>query len=276
MINTLKHLAYTLRCSEQEILYVASHSNDYYYHFKKTKKKFGEPQQNPDGSVRYRELYPSKNSLKKIQERIAALLGQIPLPDYHYGSVKGKNNIDNALKHIDGKYFLNIDLRNFFYGISHHQVFRMFRHYKFSPTIARLLTQLTTYHGTLSQGVPSSPVIANLVFIQTGDELSLMANRTGLSFTAYLDDLVFSSQSSFKELIPLIITTIKSGKFRLNHRKISYRTHKPEVTGIFIHNKRLLVNDILRKNALKKINTKRYIDRIEHVNSTLISIHGKS
>ncbi len=276
MINTIKHLAYALRCSEHEIIYVASHSNEYYYHLRKPKKKYGEDQINPDGTPRHRELYPSKKSLKKIQERIAVQLQKIPLADYQYGSEKGKSNIDNALTHIYGKYFLNIDLRNFFSGITHHQVFHMLRGYKFSPTVARLLTQLTTYHGSLSQGAPSSPIIANLVFMQTGDRLNTIATEHNLTFTTYLDDLIFSSKFDFKGLLPSILTTVKSGRFHLNHRKISYRIYKPEVTGIFIQNERMFVNDILKKNASKKNLTKRYIDRIETANRALDSLYNKS
>jgi hypothetical protein len=53
----------------------------------------------------------------------------------------------------------------------------MFCDYKFSPEVARILTQLTTYKGRLPQGSPTSSTNANLVFVKTGKNLDLFVRK---------------------------------------------------------------------------------------------------
>ncbi|MEP7377794.1 MAG: reverse transcriptase family protein [Chitinophagaceae bacterium] len=262
MINKPKHLYYALRSSKKELQSLTENIDSYYYYFKKAKRKYGDNQQD-NGVIRYRDLYPSLGRLKQIQQRVNIFLQQIKLPEYVYGSVKGRNNIHNALAHLGNKYFLAVDLKNFFPNINHHQVFQMFRYYNFSPTVSHILTKLTTYKGRLPQGAPTSPVIANLVFTQIGLQLYEMADNNNITFTAFLDDLEFSSLCDFKNLIQEILQKIKSGGFYLHHKKISYKEKGPEVTGLLITDKGLTVNSIIRKRA--KINpfTMHYLTRVE-------------
>jgi len=167
MINTLKHLSYILGSSAKELLYIIANIDQYYYNHQLPKKKYGEDQRDEKGNIKLRNLCISRYPLKRIQKRIHSFLLQIKLPEYAYGSIIGKNNILNARQHINNKYFFSADLKDFFPNITHHQVFRMFMKNNFSPPVSRILTQLTTYKGGLPQGPPSSPIIANLVFVKT-------------------------------------------------------------------------------------------------------------
>lgn len=262
MITKPKHLYYALRSCKEELQNLTENIDSYYYYFKKANRKYGKIQE--DNSVPCdRHLYPSLGRLKQMQERINILLQQVKLPEYVYSSAKGKNNIDNALAHWGNKYFLAVDLKNFFPNITHHQVFQMFSYYGFSPTASHSLTKLTTYKGTLPQGVPTSPSIANLVFTQTGLQLNELAKNNNITFTTFLDDLEFCSLSDFKNLIPEILQKIKSGGFYLHHKKINYKEKRPEITGLLITDKGLTVNSIIRKRA--KINpfTKHYLTRVK-------------
>jgi RNA-directed DNA polymerase len=272
MVNKPKHLYYVLRSSKEELQNLTENIDSYYYYFKKAKRKYGNKQED-NGVIRYRDLYPSFGRLKQIQQRINIVLQQIKLPEYAYGSVKGKNNILNALAHMGNKYFLAVDLKNFFPNITHRQVFQMFRYYNFSPTASHILTKLTTRKGSLPQGAPTSPIIANLVFTQMGLQLDKMAKNNNITFTAFLDDLEFSSTSDFKNLIQEILQKIKSGGFYLHHKKISYKEKRPEVTGLLITDRGLTVNSIIRNRA--KINpfTMQYLTRVkEAVQPTYITI----
>src|SRR5438552_9994165 len=118
MINTIKHLCYVLRSSEQELSYITNNIDRFYYYTKRPKMKYGEYQRDNKGKIKFRDLCISRNSLKKIQERIHHLLRQIKLPEYAYGSVKKKNHILNARQHINNKYFFSSDLKDFFSNIN--------------------------------------------------------------------------------------------------------------------------------------------------------------
>jgi len=233
MINTVRHLAYKLKSSEKELFAIINNIDDHYTYKQVPKTKYG-AFQFEHNDIRMRDLYITYGPLKRIQQNINLLLQKTQLPYYAFGSVKGKNNILNAREHIGNKHFLSVDLKDFFTNIRHRQVFQMFIREKFSPTTARILTQLTTYQGKLQQGPPSSPIISNLVFLDTGYLLQDLARAYNITFTTYLDDLQFSSKKDFKPLIHDILTIVKAGSFYLHHKKIKYQTKDPEVTGVMV------------------------------------------
>jgi RNA-directed DNA polymerase len=261
MINTIKHLVYLLRTSKAELLYILNNIDKYYYDKKQPKIKYGQPQKDGE-EILYRYLTPSRFPLKKIQQRINLLLQGIELPEYAYGGVRNSNNILNAKRHIENKYFFSADLKNFFPNITHHQVFRMFMHNKFSPTVARILTQLTTYRGGLPQGAPTSPIISNLVFVETGNKLFERTKHLYITVTTFYDDLTFSSKDDFKIIIPDLLEIIKTGKFFLHYKKLKYKTRQPEVTGVVIDKNKLWPVASMKKRAEKNIFIARYIKSI--------------
>ena len=252
MINKLKHLSCILGFSEYDLSIIVDNIDKFYYSHTKPKMKYGEFQRDKRKKIKYRKLCSSRYPLKKIQQRIHALLLQIDLPEYAYGGVVGRNNILNARQHTNNKYFFSADLKDFFPNINHHQVFRMFRQNGFSPTVSRVLTQLTTYRGCLQQGPPSSPIIANLVFVETGKRLQKTIKDQSITFTSFYDDLSFSSKKDFKHVTKDILQIVKSGEFYINHKKVSYKVAHPEVTGTVIHKNKLL--PVLKMKGRAKTN----------------------
>lgn len=266
MIYTDKHLAHRLRSSREELYRIPNDIDSYYYSKIQPKEKYGSYQVDEKGRLRYRKLCVSRSHLKSLQKKINNLLQTIQLPHYAYGSVKERSNILNALQHVDSQYFFSVDLKNYFPNISHHQVFRMLGKNKFSPGVARILTQLTTYKGGLPQGPPSSPLIANLVFVETGKRLLDAIKAHDIIFTTYLDDLTFSSKKYFKFLIPTLLQIIKEGGFVLNHKKISYKVGKAEVTGIIIYQNKLWPTPEIMEKAKDHPQIKPYIKAIQRAN----------
>lgn len=212
--------------------------------------------------TKMRSLCVSDYPLKVLQKRIDDLLKQIDLPNYVYGSIPGRSNILTAKQHVHNEYFFSVDLKNFFTNISHHQVFEMFRQNKFAPSVARTLTQLTTYKGAVPQGPPSSPTISNLVFVETGNRLFTIAEEHDITFTTYLDDLVFSSKKDFKLLIPSFLQIIRSQGFFLNHKKISYTIGRAEVTGVVIYANKLWPTPFMKEMAKNDQRRTAYINSI--------------
>jgi RNA-directed DNA polymerase len=260
MINTEKHLAYILRSSKEKLTEIMSNANAYYYHLEKPKTKYGDPQRDENNEIKNRILSPSTCQLKYLQKRINHYLQQIQMPDYAFGSVKRKNNILNALQHIDNTYFLSIDLKDYFTRITNEQVFKMFRENGFSSTVSRILTRLTTYQGHVPQGAPSSPIVANLVFKTTGEQLLSLAKFYKITFTSYLDDLTFSSKNDFKSILPEIFSIIKGGCFYLNYKKISYKKYMPEVTGLIVYNKALRIVESMRQKSISDKAYNKYLN----------------
>ena len=242
MIRTLKHLTYTLKTELATINDILADVDSYYISWSKVKtdKDTGLPLTDADGNQRTRQLNSTKIELKRIQKRILALLmSHVEIPTYAFGGVPKKDNIKNAKYHQGNKYIFTTDLRSFFPSISHNSVFEVYCNNGYSPTVARILTKLTTYKHQLPQGVPTSTLLALLAFKPTGDKLYDYALQHNLKFSIFVDDITISSNVDFKHLVPDILDIIVSAGYKISHNKTHYSTKNPIITGIKCQNNRI-------------------------------------
>lgn len=242
MIRTLKHLTYTLKTELATINGILADIDSYYISWSKVKtdKDTGLPLTDADGNQRTRQLNSTKIELKRIQKRILTLLmSHVEIPTYAFGGVPKKDNIKNAKYHQGNKYIFTTDLRSFFPSISHNSVFEVYCNNGYSPTVARILTKLTTYKYQLPQGVPTSTLLALLAFKPTGDKLYDYALQHNLKFSIFVDDITISSKVDFKHLVPEILDIIVSAGYKISHNKTHYSTKNPIITGIKCQNNRI-------------------------------------
>lgn len=246
-----------LREPEERVRFIIEHITQFYDEFKRYKTdKFGNKRKNkPQYVSRYGEYWsriinPPKPELKTIQKRINAyLVEHIQMPNYAFGGVKGKDNIQNARFHKGQKFVFQSDLKDFFPFITNKMVYVMFVENGFSPDVASILTKLTTFKGHLPQGAPTSTTIANLVFKPVGNEIQSIAEREGLRFTTFVDDVTISSQQDFKDVVPDIIETIQPEiprGFKVSHGKTSYKSGITEITGVKMLNNSMTITDKLK------------------------------
>lgn len=277
MIKSKRHLLHVIKVDSNRLEYILTHLDEFYYSFDKTKfnKLTGKPKRDGAGKIKKRTINSSKGDLKSIQSRIYNfLLSNITLPKYFYGGVKGKNNILNARYHQGNKYIFTTDLKSFFPSISNKQVYTTLVNLDFSPNIARIITKLITRNGQVPQGIPTSTLIANLVFRPTGDLILDMASRHHIKFTIYVDDVTLSSAKDFKALVPEFLAILKKSGFGISHDKTFYKTKNPTVTGVVVHNNNLrrlpAYNKIVARlekddNAIKSLTgVKAYLQRIDN------------
>lgn len=242
MIRTLKHLTYTLKTELATINDIIADVDSYYISWSKVKtdKDTGLPLTDANGNQRTRQLNSTKIELKRIQKRILALLmSHVEIPTYAFGGVPKKDNIKNAKYHQGNKYIFTTDLRSFFPSISHNSVFEVYCNNGYSPTVARILTKLTTYKYQLPQGVPTSTLLALLAFKPTEDKLYDYALQHNLKFSIFVDDITISSKVDFKHLVPEILDIIVSAGYKISHNKTHYSTKNPIITGIKCQNNRI-------------------------------------
>ena len=254
MIRTLKHLTYTLKTELATINDILADVDSYYISWSKVKtdKDTGLPLTDADGNQRTRQLNSTKIELKRIQKRILALLmSHVEIPTYAFGGVPKKDNIKNAKYHQGNKYIFTTDLRSFFPSISHNRVFEVYCDNGYSPTVARILTKLTTYKYQLPQGVPTSTLLALLAFKSTGDKLYDYALQHNLKFSIFVDDITISSKVDFKQLVPDILDIIVSAGYKISHNKTHYSTKNPIITGIKCQNNRIKLSQSTYKRISK-------------------------
>lgn len=266
MIKSLPNLYSFLRLDKVALEDITANIDSYYEKRKQPKKKFGRAQKQPNGKIRYRYLMAPRYRLKLVQQRINYALQEFPLPENMYGSICGRNNILNAGQHIGHKYFLTIDLENFFSNIDSRQVYKLFRAYDFSHDTANYLTKLTTLKGSLPQGAPTSPVLANLIIADMVKEIGAFVAPFNITFTNYLDDFSFSSDKSFKKLIPDILSIIKRNYFFPAYKKIHYQIDSCEITGLIVSGGQLKMIPEMRMRAYTDPDLKGYLNQIEKFN----------
>lgn len=258
MIRTLKHLTYILRTELATINDILADIDSYYISWSKIKtdKDTGLPLTDADGNLRTRQLNSTKIELKRIQKRILALLmSHVEIPPYAFGGVPKKDNIKNAKYHQGNKYIFTTDLRSFFPSISHNRVFEVYCDNGYSPTVARILTKLTTYKYQLPQGVPTSTLLALMAFKPTGDKLYDYALQHNLKFSIFVDDITISSKEDFKHLVPEILNIISTSGYKISHNKTFYKTKNPIVTGVKCQNNRIKLPQSIYKRISRYNNS---------------------
>jgi len=219
-----KILGYPLEELLQVIEEIKIHPRKYYYSYQKISTK--------NGKKKVRNIDPSRDKLRDVQNKLnKKILSKIKLPEHIQGSVKGKSNISNAKLHRSKKFHFLTDLSNFFPFVTNKLVFRTLCSCGFSPSVSRVITQLTTFKGHLPQGATTSSTLANLVGLKFDIPIIEICQQNNIIYSRYVDDLTFSSDTDFKHVIEDILKIITSQGFLYSHAKTLYKEGKVEITG---------------------------------------------
>jgi len=225
--------------------------------------------------------------LKMIQKKIKNYLSDINFEDYIFSGVKGKSYVDNANAHTGVKYLYKTDISGFFPSISRNHVYNFFRNeLKTAPDIAEILTNLTTINidfanqenieevniflqkkhincrNHLITGAPTSVLLSYLSNIGMFDKIKKIADKKGVKFTLYVDDLFFSSDKplgrKFQEDVKKIITEYN---YQISEQKCKFHMSRypKRITGVIINKNGDLVipNNLRLKIKMTLINLKK-------------------
>ncbi len=182
--------------------------------------------------------------LKQIQKQLnEIILKKLPLPDCMKGGVSGRHPLAHPCLHVGREVVVTIDIKDCFQSITRAQVFRVWRHsVNCSPTVAHLLTRLTTYWGHLPTGAPTSTMLANLVLVPVVLEVQSIAQERCIRFSQYIDDGAMSGAQLDDSLILEVVRVFSKHGFRIGRKKVKVRRSGSQqmVTGKVV-NKRLSI-----------------------------------
>lgn len=196
------------------------------------------------------------------------------------GFVINKSIVDNAKVHVGNHHVYNLDLKDFFHSFDRNRVKMGFIYEPFNlngerEPLAFLLASLCTHpfevngeiKNVLPQGSPTSPTITNILCKKLDRRLTGLANRFGVKYTRYADDITFSSphniyndedfQSELKRIISEDNRIKTNGKqinigpqlqFNSDKTRLQKSVHRQEVTGLIVNDK---VN--VKKRYVKQI-----------------------
>jgi hypothetical protein len=197
----------------------------------------------------HRLIEAPKPRLRAIQRRLLdEILAGIPVHERVHGFVPGRGVHTFAAGHAGQEVLVSLDLRAFFSSITAARVFRLFREAGYPEPVAHALTALTTTRTPayvlrqapdphraallrqphLPQGAPTSPALANLCAFRLDRRLTGLADRFGLHYSRYADDLAFSGRLDARRIQDLIGYVrrvaaeegfaVHPGKTRIRHR----------------------------------------------------------
>lgn len=224
-IFSLKHLATNAEVKYKSLRDVVERrSPEKYRVFKIQKRSL------PVGSSkRYRMICVPDPQLMKAQRWIVHnILAEARTHDASVAYKAKANIVDAASLHCGCRWLIKLDLVNFFESISERAVFRVFRDMGYQPLVAFELARICTRKGDptwarnrshkrwrpsygthstinsysdadllghLPQGAPTSPMLSNIVMYDFDLAVENTAQKLGLTYTRYADDLTLSSNS---------------------------------------------------------------------------------
>lgn len=185
----------------------------YYRHFRIKKKSGGT-----------RPISAPRTYIKAVQKFILkSILEKQTIPNYVMGFVKGQSIFHNARLHVGAKYLLNVDIENFFGFVKIEQVRDIFESLGYGKEMAHLLALLCTLGGSLPQGAPTSPCLANLAFRQVDQEIERLSTNRSFTYSRYADDLTFSAEVAIqRDFVQELRQILLQRGFRINEAKVRF------------------------------------------------------
>jgi len=209
-------------------------------------------------------IFP-KLALKEIQRQILHdILDYVPPHAAVHGFCKNRSCKTHAMNHVGQDVVVRMDLENFFTSISSTRVTALFCALGYPREVARNLASLCVntpsphFLGShyqnlpwqrqksllqphLPQGAPTSPILANLCAWKFDKRLQGLADKMGVTYSRYADDMVFSGGKylgkRFSYLRNVVEDIAKDEGFRINHRKtcIMTQAQRQLVVGVTVN-----------------------------------------
>ncbi|MCT7624923.1 reverse transcriptase family protein [Aliarcobacter butzleri] len=151
---------------------------------------------------------------------------------------------NNAIKHINKRTIIKIDIKNFFPTINRYRIYKCLLNLNIEEKKAYLFSRLLSYQDKLILGTPSSPFLSNLVSRKLdlrieGYIKAYQKSKVHISYTRYSDDMTFSfnQRINTQKFISFIYQIILDEGFVPNYEKtqIISSNHKQKVTGIIVN-----------------------------------------
>lgn len=275
VILTLRHLAHQTGISYAYLREIVERNADPYKPFRIGKRKGGS-----------RLISAPEPLLLALQRWIAHnILNQLKVHDASCAYAPKSSPAKCAERHLGAAWLIKVDIHDFFENISERAAWRVFRSAGYQPLVSLELARLCTrqphgsqvfnskWHienakryaikpyrtwamGHLPQGAPTSPMLANLASFQLDSALQTLADRHGLVYTRYSDDIAFSTGGSFDrkragQLILEIERLFISFGHALHRNKImvSPPGARKIVLGLLVHGARLRLTASYRQKV---------------------------
>ncbi|QYZ68266.1 reverse transcriptase family protein [Neotabrizicola shimadae] len=192
----------------------------------------------------WRQIESPRVGLKFIQKWLSIHVSERHFPlDAVHGFVPGRSHITAAQKHLNAEWVVSMDIEDFFPSTNLSAIRSGLQKIGYvSEAALSTIERICSFHGRLSQGAPTSPLIANLCMSATDARLAAIASEKSATFTRYADDIVFSGKGDPPDgLVEAISAAFEGTPWRINRAKtkVSVAPARLKVHGLLVHGERL-------------------------------------
>lgn len=223
----------------------------------------------PDGTLRH--LQVPCTDLKHLQKKYLRLLkDHINLeayPIYGLGGA-GRSAQAHAAQHLGKNVVVKMDIKKFFPNTKPYHLDiatetlvdvadPYISHLQKNKWLVFFLTQKPEYDH-LPTGAPTSPWISSFCFLPADDLLIELANSHNMTYTRYIDDLIFSGDSYPAGLQKEVCAIVKKFNYTINHKKsqVLYAgNHTQNITGVATNSKEPRITREYRRELRTALNT---------------------
>lgn len=245
IIFDIEHLARLVGIDFEVLYRITRKPEAFYYHFKIPKRKGGE-----------REISAPYPVLYELQTWIyQKLLSDVKFNSSATGFIKGRSIVDHAKLHVNGVHLLKMDLHNFFGTVEKIRVISIFKRMGYQNSLAYNLASICCLNGSLPQGAPTSPVLSNIVARRLDIRLGAMADKFGLSYSRYADDMAFSGTDCPAKIIEYVTKIVEDEGFSVNKKKsqLIRGNRRKILTGISISSGKLTLPKATKREIRKNV-----------------------
>ncbi len=226
VFTNVDELASLIHINPARLTILSEYTNRFYRTYRIPKRTGG-----------WRQISQPSRELKGIQAWILRNILEKLNPSPHATAyLPGKRLSDNVSPHRGNRYFLSIDLEDFFPSIPYLRIQRLFQLVGYEQRAAVLLTGLCTFFYSLPQGGVTSPALSNLIATQMDRRLSGLISRRNIVFTRYADDMTFSTNNRIALIraLPSINRIVESEGFKINDLKTRFLGPRTQcrITGL--------------------------------------------
>jgi Reverse transcriptase (RNA-dependent DNA polymerase) len=202
---------------------------------KKTKRRVEEP----------------RGDLKRVQARIATLLGRIEPADYLYCPAKRRCYVTNAARHRHHRVVRCLDLKEFFPNTPRWRVYRFFLEMmECAGDVAGILASIASYKGHLPTGSPLSPIMAHYAYWDVWSGIAAIAADQGLTVTVYVDDVTLSGVRVPTSVVWQVKRVLHAAGLRY-HKEKEFVDRPADVTGVISWDGKLLLPNRQHRKAFE-------------------------
>jgi Reverse transcriptase (RNA-dependent DNA polymerase) len=199
-----------------------------------------------------------RDQLKRVQRRLADLLGRVIPPDVLFCPVKGRSYVDNAAHHRGGRVVHCLDIKKYFPSTTRRRVYWFFNSVlDCPPDVATILARIACCDDHLATGSPLSPILAYYAHVDVWQKVARLAGVHDCKLSIYIDDVTVSGRHVPTTLLWEIKQAIHGSGLRYHKEKRSV-DRSCEVTGVVLRAGRLCVPNRQHK---KLRNAKKQKDR---------------